>query len=400
VRYVDSCGFTSEKNLFGRTNSMVSKVMLWLIATVGLSLTTLGQNAAQNASSYGPKIAPIPSDPLEMVTGQIQVVDTQAGREDVVKLLARAQNSYALRSGGLGYDLKVTFTVNSDGQTMYDGAWEMEDVFDPQQGLHWTAKAAAGYTTTQISSNDMFYGEGTASTIPLRLHEARAALFGAIPSLANVNRGLIRTSTATFNGKEVSCILLSSSGNSATGTPGRRWEETEECIDPQSGLLQVHSQVPGRYYSYEYSNASQIGAQFDGHVLPRKVIVTEAGRTVSEISVDSLTELPAADPSLFVPTEKMKAGGPAVAMAGAQKISRFSRRGPFTSGMVAQPVCVVGLVTSTGQLVEAHSLQPSDPNSQAAVEAAKKMNFSGPTRVGVRPQQHFVFIIEKFVSSQ
>jgi hypothetical protein len=61
---------------------------------------------------------------------------------------------------------------------------------------------------------------------------------------------------------------------------------------------------------------------------------------------------------------------------------------------------VFGLVTASGQLVEAHSLQPSDPNSQAAVEAAKQINFAGPAQLGTRPQQHFVFIIEKFVSGQ
>jgi len=50
--------------------------------------------------------------------------------------------------------------------------------------------------------------------------------------------------------------------------------------------------------------------------------------------------------------------------------------------------------------VEAHSLQPTDPNSQAAVEAAKQIDFSSPAPIVGRPQQHFVFIIEKFVSSQ
>jgi hypothetical protein len=371
---------------------VVSKAMLWSITAGGLSLAAFGQNV--------PRIAPIPSDPLEMVTSQIQVVDTPENREAVLQLLARARNNYTLRSAGLGYDLKVSFSVNSGGHTEYDGAWEMEDLSDPQQGLRWTAKAAAGYTTTQISSNDMYYGIGTASTIPLRLHEARAALFGPIPSAANVERDSIRTSAAMFNGTPVSCILLSGAGNAGGAAPGRRWDETEECIDPQSGLLQVHSQVPGRYYAYEYSNTQQLASQFNGHVLPRKVIVTEAGKIVSEISVDSLTELPAADPSLFVPTEDMKARGPAIAMAGAQKITRVSGRGPFTSGATAQPVCVFGLVTSSGQLVEAHSLQPSDPNSQAAVEAVKRMNFSSPTPSGGRPQQHFVFVIENFVSSQ
>jgi len=374
---------------------MVSKGMLWWFAAGGLSLAAFGQNAQRPGGRLS-TIAAIPNDPLEMVTGPIQVADTPASREAVLQLLARARSSYALRSAGRGYDLKITFTVNSGGQTDYDGAWEMEDLFDPAQGLRWTAKAAAGFAITGIFSNGMFYAHGTATTIPLRLQEARAALFDPIPSSESVDRELIRTSTGTFHGAPVTCVLLSSSGSDTTSTPGRRWEETEECIDPQSGLLQVHSQVPGRYYAYDYSNGPQLGAR----LLPRNVIVAEAGKVVSRISVDSLRDLPAADPSLFVPTAEMKESGRAIGMAAAQKISRVFGQGPLTSGMTARPVCVFGLVTAAGQLVEAHSLQPSDPNSPAAVEAAKRINFAPTAPLGAPLQQHFVFIIEKFVTSQ
>jgi hypothetical protein len=361
---------------------MVSRRMLWWMAAGGLSLAAFGQNT--------PKTVTIPRDPLELVNGEIREADTPPIREGVLQLLGRARDSYALRSAGMGYDLKVTFTVNSGGQTEYDGAWEMEDVFDPNQGLRWTAKAAAGYTTTQIISKGKFYGEGTANTIPLRLHEARAALFGSIGSFGKLDREILRTSTTLFHGTQVTCVLRSAPGSGGDVTPGRRWEETEECIDPQSGLLQVHSAIPGRYYAYDYSNAMQLG----GHILPGKVIVTEAGKTVSEISVESLRELPAADPSLFVPTKAMKANGQSVGMAEAEKISIGSGGGPFP----AATVCVFGLVTGWGRLVEAHSLQPSDPNSEAAVEAAHRLNFTRRARAGGRPQQYFVFVIEKFAA--
>jgi hypothetical protein len=366
---------------------MVSRSILWLIAAGGLSTVDPGQSA--------PRTAPIPSDPLEMVTDQARAVQAHPNRAAVLQLVGRARNSYALRSASQGYDLKVTFTVNSGGQTEYDGVWEMEDVFDPKQGFRWTAKGPS-YAITRISTNGMVYGDETASYIPLRLHEARAALFDPIPSLGSVARGAIRTSAATFNGTQLNCVLLSGPGTAATATPGRWWEETEECIDPQSGLLRLHSQVPGRYYAYDYSNAPRLA----GHVLPRKVTVTEAGKIVSEISVESLTELTAADPNLFVPTEEMKARGRPIEMAGAQKISRVAGLGPFAPRAPAQTVCVFGVVTPSGQLVEAHSLQPSDPNSQAAVEGAKQLSFSQPTPIGAPPQQRFVFVIEKFVSSQ
>jgi hypothetical protein len=362
---------------------MVSKGTLWLVAACGLSLAAFGENL--------PRIAPVPADPLELVTGHI---DTPASREPALQILARAREGYAYRSAGQSYDLKVSFTVNSGGQTEHDGAWEMEDIFDPQQGLRWTAKTASGYTTTQISSQGMFYREGTSSIVPLRLQEARAALFDPIPSTGGVDRDVIRTSTSVFKGAQVTCLLLSGSGNAPAATAGRRWEETEECIDPQTGLLKVHSQAPGRYFAYDYSD----GLQLAGHAFPHKVTVTEAGKIVSEISVDSLTELTAANPSLFVPTDEMEANGPAIAMAEAQKVSLFTGPGRLTSHATAHPVCVFGLVTPSGQLVEAHSLQPSDPNSPAAVEAALRMNFSYPIPPGARPEQHFVFVIQKFVS--
>jgi hypothetical protein len=115
---------------------MVSQGMLLITA----ALMAFGQNAAQNL----PKLTPIPADPLELVTGQIQTVDTPVSREALIQLLDRARQNYNLRSAGLSYDLKIRFAVNSGGQTEYDGAWQMEDLSDPVYGVRWTAIAAAG----------------------------------------------------------------------------------------------------------------------------------------------------------------------------------------------------------------------------------------------------------------
>ncbi len=367
---------------------MVSRATLWVIAAGGLALA---------ASSQNPSSTTLPSSsPPELVTGQIQTVSRPAGQAAALRRLGRARSSYALRSAGRAYRLKVSFTVNSGGQTQYDGAWQMEDVFDPKQGLRWTASASAAYAITRISSNGMLYGEETGSYIPLRLHEARAALFDPMPSADNVAHASLRTSTGNFNGAQLACVLLGESGSSPAAAAGRRWDETEECFDPQSGLLVLHSQVPGRYYAYEYSNALQLA----GHILPGKIHVVEAGRTVTEISVDSLTELPAADPSLFAPTEAMKTRGRPVAMGAAQKLFRSSGQASGAQGAASRTVCVFGLVTASGELVEAHPLQPSDPNSPAALAAAHEMSFLRPAPGGANPQQHFVFVIERFASSR
>ena len=343
-----------------------------------------------------PRIAPVPPGPLELATGSILAANTQASREAALQLLARARGHFALRSARQAYDLKVSFTVDSLGQTNYDGAWQMEDLFAPGLGHRWTATAASGYTTTGIATGGEIYQDGTASAVPLRLLEARGVLFDPIQSPAYADRGSIRTVSTSFQGATVECLLLSRSRKSVSAATGRDWEETEDCIDPQSGLLQMHSEVPGRYAVYDYSNAPQLG----GHILPRGVTITEAGRTVSKISVDSLGTLTAPDPGLFVPTDAMKAKGPAVAMTSATKLARVAGQVPVTPAVTLRPVWVFGMVTSTGHLVEAHALQPSDPNSQAAVEDARSIDFTPLTPAGAPPRQHFVFVIEKFVSQQ
>jgi len=365
------------------TSSCLLPRVFWLIVGGGVCVTCFGRNR--------PRILPVPPDPLELVTGR---VETPQNRDEILKLLERARNNFVLRRSEEAYDLKVSFTVDSLGQTDYDGSWEMEDVNIPGQGLHWTAKSAAGYVATRVSTAEGNYAEGTASYIPLRLHEARGLLNNPLPSPAYANRGTIRSATASFHDRAVTCLLLSGPRNSAIPKLGRAWEEAEECIDPQSGLLQLHSEAPGRYVVYDYTTPFRVGE----HVLPQSITVTEAGRVVSKISVESVTPVAGTDSSLVVPTEAMRAGEPAITIKGAVRISRLHRQGRFTAGMTLRAVCVFGVVTPTGQLVEAHSLQPSDPNSDVAVEDAIGIDFSPRLTPGAPPEQRFAFVIEKFLS--
>jgi hypothetical protein len=358
--------------------------MLCAIVCAGASALSFGENA--------PTVLPVPSDPLELVTGPVQ----PQNRQGALQLLERARDQFGLRSAQEGYDLKVNFTVDSGGQTNYDGAWEMEDISVPEKGLHWTAKAASGYTLTRLSLTTGIFSEGTATSIPLRLQEARGLLNHPLPSQDYANRGSIRSATATFRGAAVTCLLLSRLQNPANPPLGRGWDEAEECIDPQTGRLQVHSEVPGRYVVYDYSNGFSLG----GHMLPRNITVTQAARVVSRISVESLTPITTADPSLFVITGAMQAAGAAVSIEGAERISRVHRPKKLTSGMALRAVCIFGVLTPTGQLVEAHSLQPSDPASNAALMDAEAIDFSPLASRGALPQQRFVFVIEKFLSKR
>jgi hypothetical protein len=99
-----------------------------LIAMAGMPVSTFCQVAAL-------KVAPVPNDPLEMVSGPVQVVSTPEERDAILGLLSRARVNYSLRGSSKGYDLKVSFTVNSGGETEYDGAWEMEEIYGPRMGF-------------------------------------------------------------------------------------------------------------------------------------------------------------------------------------------------------------------------------------------------------------------------
>ena len=367
------------------SGSRLIRGMCWVILS-GLPLTAFGPKPV--------RMAPVPADPFELVTGPVQLVSSSAGREDVFRLLSRARSSYVLRDSLDAWDLKVRFTVDSGGGTNYDGKWEMEDQFAPAQGDHWTATSDSGYAITGIFLGDALYSEGTARAIPLRLQEARAMLFNPLPSTAYADKGSIRTAAASFQGTPVTCVLLTRLTRLAIPANGRAWDESEDCIDLQTGLLKTHSEVPGRYSVYDYTNAPRLGE----HVLPRTVTVTEAGRTVSKISVEDLRQIPMPDSSLFRLTDRMKASGEGVAMASASKLQRMHGEGRATSSSTIRPVCVFGLVSPGGKLVEAHSLQPADPNSAAALKDAKEIDFSPSLPAGGPPQQHFVFVIEKFLS--
>ncbi len=62
---------------------MIWSRLLWSIAAGGLTLAAPGQN--------GSRTAPLPSDPLEMATGQMWPVGPPANRDAIVQLLGRAR---------------------------------------------------------------------------------------------------------------------------------------------------------------------------------------------------------------------------------------------------------------------------------------------------------------------
>ena len=365
---------------------MISHRILLLMALAGLL-------PASGLSQVKFQTTPIPENPYELAAGPIQVVDSPEERANLRKLFEHARHNYQLQTAGVGYELKVSFVVDSEGQMQYDGMWNLEETFKPGLGRRWTAFTASGYSTTRIDVNGFHYEEGTANLIPLALHQAYGALLGPMGETETLDHQLIRTSTATLDGTPLTCILRSDLGRAPAEGEGRGWEETEECISSQSGLLYMRSLVPGRYEIYDYTGATE----FHGHILPRKVTITEAGKPVIKLQVDSLKDVAAPDPALFAISETMKSSGPAAVLAGARRFSVFHDRP--RPGAVLQPVVVVGLLAPSGKILDAHSLQPSDPRSEEAAEAAAKLGFRDSTPPGGTPVQRQVAVIVEFASA-
>jgi hypothetical protein len=228
---------------------------------------------------------------------------------------------------------------------------------------------------------------------PLRLHEAHGHLLGALESTKNMRQDLMRTVAASLNGTAVTCILLSNARRSAdAGAPGRLWGEREECLDPQTGHLLLHSPAPGLYVLYDFSQP----VKFQTKELPAKMTVIENETTVIEERVESLEALQPVDPSSFTPTMQMRSQGTGTAMAGLQKLTIGPSKSP--SGTL-QAVVVFGLLTPDGKVTEAHPLQSSDPALiDAALRRVSQMRLQAAVAPGAERQQHELFTVVHFAA--
>jgi len=308
----------------------------------------------------GQKIAPVPENRLELASGGVRLVEAPEERDALIGLMEKARSYYDFKESRQAYHVKTSFTVTSGGRTEYDGDWQLDEMYFPGLGDRLTAHTA-GSVFEQLKTPTANYQDTPAGTFPLRLHEARGHLLGPLESIKNVRHDLIRTVEANLNGAAVTCLLLSDGRRtSEASAPGRLWLEREECLDPATGHLLLHSPAPGLYVLYDFSQPFKL----EGKELPGKMTVVENETTVIEERVESLEALAKVDPSDFTPTAKMRSQRPGATMAGLQKISLGAIR---PSAGTVQTVVIFGLMTPDGTVAEAHPLQSTDP---ALVDAA------------------------------
>jgi hypothetical protein len=328
----------------------------------------------------------VPENRLELASSGVRIVEATEERDALISLMEKARSYYDFKESRQAYHVKTSFTVTSGGRTEFDGDWQLDEIYSPSLGDRLTARTA-GSVFEQLKTSMANYQDTPGGTFPLRLHEARGHLLGPLESIKNVRRDLIRTVSARLNGAAVTCLLLSDGRRSSdAGVPGRLWQEREECLDPETGHLLLHSPAPGLYVLYDFSQPFKL----ESKELPGKMTVVENETTVIEERVESLEALAKVDPGEFTPTAKMRSQRPGAAMAGLEKISLGARP---SSGTI-QTVVIFGLLTPDGKIAEAHPLESSDPSLVgAALRRVNQIRFQPTVAPGADREQHELFAL-------
>jgi hypothetical protein len=332
-------------------------------------------------------VAPVPPDPLELVTGPTQVPANAEQRGALVSLMNRAVSHYALHArNGPAHVLQISF--NATASTLNPGgAGQLRETWISGENWRWDGNLG-GYTLLRISSNAAVYDQNPDSMIPLRLKMLANAVFAPIEGAPR--KATIRTTNVEWKGAQITCILMSAEGNAQTPATGRQWYETEYCIDPATGLLDIYSKAPGIYAVYDYTH----GLSFHGRVLPGSITITENEHTVLAAQLTSIADAAPLNTSPFTPTSQMIAQGPATAL---QLPTRFPIPGPGTApGAAVQPVIVHAVIDAKGNVRESEVLQTSSM-STAALDFITGMKFPPEaTASGASPSEREAYINVRF----
>jgi len=319
------------------------------------------------------KVAPIPADPHELVTGMAQVLSTPADRVSAMALLERAkQNSDMHMPGGAPFDLKIALSTGA-------GMGEISETWF--SGRSWRYEQTLGsYSEVRVSGGGpgLTYMKRT-EIAPMTVQMVRASLFW--PVGGNPSSSTIRSATAEWNGRPVTAILIS--GATESIYPGRHWVETEYVVDNGTGLLQIYSRAPGTFAVYSYDK----GLQFHGRQMPDRITLFVAGLQVGDAQMVSIQDPGNFDAKLLNPTADMRQ----VPMGGGNQRFPLVTHDPTNSGVLKQ-VIVHALLDDRGNAIDTVLSASADPAlSEAALELVKQ------TKFGVGTPQTDAYINVRFV---
>jgi hypothetical protein len=323
------------------------------------------------------KVAPVPADPHELVTGMAQVMSTPADRVNAMALLERArQNSDMHMPGAAPFDLKMALNVIGGGART--GMGEVAETWF--SGRSWRYEQTLGsYSEVRISGGGGRTFMKRTEIAPIPVQMVRAALFW--PVGGNPSTSMIRSAAAQWNGKPVTAILVS--GNTDSIYPGRHWVETEYVVDNATGLLQIYSRAPGTFALYSYDK----GLQFHGRLMADRITFFVAGLQVVDAQLMSIQDPANVDPNLLSATPEMRL----IAMGGGNQRFPLVIHDPTNSGVMKQ-VIVHALIDGNGNVVDSVFSAAADP---ALIDTA--LDLVRKTKFAVGTQQVDAYINVRFV---
>jgi len=307
---------------------------------------------------------PLPADAQELVTGAAQPVQDAQQRIAAIGLLDKAHELSNVRAQP--YDLKTSFIAS--GGLASDGSWTLEDI-SPGRKYRWTANGP-NYSAVNLypeSSANGLYGNQPSGILPLRLIQVRSAIFFIYPTIGPY--ASVRTATGSLNGAQQNCVLVVIGAGNRTFAGARNWEESEYCVDAQTGLLSQYSPAPGLFVRYDYSSA----IRFHNKSIPNAFTISENGQTVVEARTVSVTDPPPGTDPMFSPEGLTPLGSGRAMNPGMNlAIPAFvPGQRPPASNAAMQLVTLHGNLAGDGQLSEVEILASSDPSlNQAALSQA------------------------------
>jgi hypothetical protein len=339
---------------------------------------------------------PMPADPMELVTGAAQPAQDAQQRIAAIGLMQRAHGLSNVRAQP--YDLKSSFIAY--GGLASDGNWLLQDT-SPGRKYRWTANGP-GFSTVNLypeGSANGLYSNQPSGMLPLRLLQVRSAIFFIYPLPGP--QASIRTATGFLNGQPQSCVLVVIGAGSRVFTGGRNWEESEYCVDSNTGLLSQYSPAPGVFVRYDYSS----GIRFHNVAIPTAFSIFENGKLVAEARTISVADPPAATDPMFDTAGLTPVGSGRAMNPGANFPIVMPAPGQLFSGANAavamQVVSLHGDIAGDGHLSEVEILASTDPSlNQAAVEQALAIaQRRAPVQPGATMQSSEIFLTFEFITA-
>ena len=344
---------------------------------------------------------PIPTDPLELVTGAALNVQTPEQRLAAKTLLDNARGLSNVRAQP--YDLRTSFITS--GSLPSDGSWTMEDISPGARIYRWSAQGP-NYSAVNLypdSTQGTAYSNQPGGVIPLRLSQVREAIFFVNPPMGPM--ASIRLASGYLNGAQQNCVLTMTGAGGRTFTGPRNWLEEEYCVDAGTGLLTTYSPAPGIYVRYDYSSAKQ----FHGKTIPGGFTISEGGREMVQARTESVTDPPAVQSPLFATTGLAAIGigrvmNPAGWMRGLVPANLNPAGRLAGANPVIQVVVLHGNLSPDNRLSETEILASSDSTlNQTALDRANQWSAGGRggrTQPGATAQSQEMLFTFEFMTSR